>query len=306
MSYGFLATNANGQVLVSSQTRNLHFVGKAPVNRLVKTFDGYGGLRNWAYQISCNVTPMPFFSAPTSDYCGVSSVRNLGNSVWEIEVVRSGLSLQYPEIYVFADPRGATTNPDTNYGMQVMHTDGTLSFDSRRQPLAVVGGAAVAPPTNPSAPSSGGLTARFCSSNASSNFAPGAPNNFPASFSATKPIYFYPSIAQAQREVSVSETEKDCAGPKVYGECVLFEDKYYWTSNYWCFYRGGIRATTTSISCGWVAVDYGCNYTWKEKSTFLGIGIGSDSGAGGAWPYSNETLNLQSTPVIIADGANYD
>lgn len=306
MSFGFLTTNVYGQVLVSSQTRNLHFVGKAPVDRLVKAFDGYGGLRNWAYRIYCNVTPMPFFEMPTDDYFGISSVKQIGASWWEIEVVRSGYSLQYPEIYVFADPRGATTNPDTNYGMQVMHTDGSLSFDSRRQPLVVTGGVSVFPPANPSAPSAAGLTARQCGSDASGNLMPAYDNTFGVAIPGSRPIYFYPSIAQAQREVLVSEKVQDCTGFSVYGACLGFEDKYFYDSTYWCFYRGGIRRSGYSIKCGWIAVDFGCNWSYREKSKFIGFGIGSSSGSGGTWPYSNETLNLQSTPVIIADGANYD
>lgn len=305
MSYGFVATNVNGQVLVSSQTRNLHFVGKASVDRLVKSFDGYGGLRNWAYRINCNVTPMPFFTAPTSDYCGVSSVRRLSETIWEIEVVRSGFSLQYPEIYVFADPRGATTNPDTNYGMQVMHTDGTLSFDSRRDPLLITGGVFVSPPVNPSTPTSANLVGKYCLSDASTNFAPAYENTFEVSITDTNPIYFYSSIAQAQREIAVSEKERVCEFFDVYGICIGFLDKYFYDSRYWCFYRGGIKRVGNSIKCGWIAVDYGCNWTYRETNRFLGIGIGSSSGSGGTWPYSNETLNIQPTPVIIADGNNY-
>lgn len=306
MSYGFLAINDSGQVLISSDTRNLHFVGKAPVDRLVKAFNDYGGLRNWAYRINCSVTPMPFFSAPTEDYCAVSSVRNLGGSLWEIEVVRSGLSLQYPEIYVFADPRGVPVSSNDTYGMQVLQNDGTPAFDSRRQPLVVTGGLSVFPPTNPSAPSSSGLTARYCGSYASSNLAPQYANTFGANISAAKPIFFYPSIAQSQREVAVSETERSCTGFNPYGICIGFEDKYFYNSRYWCFYRGGIRRSGSSVACGWVAVDYGCNWDYREKEKFLGIGIGSSSGSGGSWPYSNETLNLQATPVIIANGASYD
>ena len=306
MTWGFLATNANGQVLVSSETRNLHFVGKATLSRVIRSFDGYGGLRHWAYQIACNVTPMPFFTMPTSDHYAVAAVRQIGAALWEIEVIRSGASGGYPEVYVFADPRGATTNPDTNYGMQVLMNDGTMAFDSRRDPLVVTGGVAVFPPANPSAPTPSGLSGRYCGSDAGNNFPLTDGNDFRVSIPDAKPIYFYPSIAQAQRQVSVSEKDRDCAGFDVYGICLGFEDRYFYDSTYWCFYRGGIRRSGDLIDCAWIPVEFGCNWAYREKGKLLGIGIGSSSGSGGEWPYSNETLNLQATPVIISNGALYD
>lgn len=382
MSYGFVATNANGQVLVSSATRNLHFVGKATLSRTIKSFDNYGGLRQWAYQISCNVTPMPFFTMPTQDYYAVAAVRQTGAAMWEIEVIRSGTSAGTPEVYVFADPRGATTNPDTNYGMQVFLPDGTLSFDSRRDPLVVTGGGSVAPPSNPMTGGPSSLSARYCGDGSNSiattpavpvngvyngpggiytdgsgiygwstssegdsylaYYAPATEDNlrtygfgedviaaiyptatqpatpagtviFPDtdsdySFTAvgSKPMFFYPSIAQAQREFEFSDTDRDCLGINVYGACIGFGDKYYYSSRYWAFFRSGIRYITGTLSCGWISVEYGCNWSYRDKSQLLGIGIGSSSSTGGAWPYSNETLNLTPTAFIVADAASHD
>lgn len=162
MSWGFLATNANGQVLVSSETRNLHFVGKAAYDRTINQFDGYGGLRHWAFRIACNVTPVPFFTMPTEDYYAVAAVRSVGPGAWEIEVIRSGIGNSVPEVYVFADPRGIARSPDTDYGMLVLRDDGTPSFDSRFKPLVITGGTNVAPPANPLDNPVTNVTARFC------------------------------------------------------------------------------------------------------------------------------------------------
>lgn len=162
MNWGFLATNENGQVLVSSETRNLHFVGKARLDRVINQFDGYGGLRHWAFRVSCKVTPVPFFTMPSDDYYAVAAVRQVDVSVWEIEVIRSGTGSSVPEVYVFSDPRGATNSPDTQYGMMVLNNDGTPSFDSRYKPLAITGGASVAPPDNPLTNPVTYVTARFC------------------------------------------------------------------------------------------------------------------------------------------------
>lgn len=162
MSWGFLATNATGQVLVSSETRNLHFVGKATYDRTINQFDGYGGLRHWAFRITCNVTPVPFFTMPTEDYYAVAAVRTTGPEVWEIEVIRSGTGNSVPEVYVFADPRGIARSPDTNYGMLVLRDDGTPSFDSRFKPLVITGGTNVAPPANPLTNPVTFVTAKYC------------------------------------------------------------------------------------------------------------------------------------------------
>lgn len=141
---------------------------------------------------------------------------------------------------------------------------------------------------------------------AGSTMGPDQKNDYPFTAVGYKPMFFYPSISQAQREFSFSETDRSCTGFNAYGNCIGFEDKYYYTSNYWAFYRSGVRYINGTLSCGWITVEFGCNWTYKEKEKFLGIGIGSDSGSGGTWPYSNETLNLTPTTVIVGNGGDYD
>lgn len=162
MSFGFLVTNDNGQVLVSSETRNLHYIGKADLHELVGSFDGYGGFREWSFRIQCNTTPVPFFTMPTEDFYAVAGVSSIGGSLWDIRVIRSGTSAGNPEVFVFADPRGFINPPDSAYGMQVLRDDGTASFDSRRQPLAITGGGTIKPPSNPLAAPPSNITAKFC------------------------------------------------------------------------------------------------------------------------------------------------
>lgn len=302
--WGFEATNDNGQVLVSSETRNLHFVGKARLDRIIKQFDGYGGLRHYAFRIDCLVTPVPFFTMPTEDYYGVVATRQVLPGVWEIEVLRSGTSALQPEVYVFSDPRG-TTARDTNYGMLVVRDDGTPSFDSRLSPLTITGGTSVAPPSNPLTVPPPWLSAQYCSSDAGGSMGPNNANTFAFPATGGKPIYFYPSIAQAEREFSFHEWQDECDGFD-YGVCIGYSRAYDWYSYYWAFYRGGIRHVGDYLFAGWITAEFGCNWTYSKKGSVLGIGIGGASGIGGKWPYSNETLNLTPTAVITANGANYD
>lgn len=304
MKWGFEAKNANGQVLVSSETRNLHFVGKARLDRIIRQFNGYGGLRHYAFRINCKVTPVPFFTMPTVDYYGVAAVREVSAGLWEIEVLRSGTSAIQPEVYVFSDPRGVTER-DTNYGMLVMRDDGTPSFDSRLGPLAVSGGITVTPPSNPLTVPPPWLSAKYCGSDAGSTMGPNTSNTYSSPALGAKPIFFYPSIAQAEREFSFHEWEDKCDGFK-YGICVGYSRAYDWYSYYWAFYRGGIRCVGGYLFAGWITTEFGCNWTYSKKGALIGIGTGGDSGSGGRWPYSNETLNLTPTAVITANGARYD
>lgn len=306
MTVGFLALNNNNQVLVSSDTRNLHFIGKASYYQTVKQFDGYGGLRQVTFRITCNVTPVPFFTMPTADAYGVSAVRQIDSTTWEIEVIRSGTGDTIPEVYVFCDPRGFSSARDSNYGMLVLANDGTPSFDSRLSPLIVTNGFTVTQSSNPLT-ATPYLDPKYCASDAGSQL---GPNNDGTSASyiqtETKPIFFYPTLAQAEREFAFNASEEKCDGFDAYGNCVGAKRLYSWNSRYWAFYRGGIKLSSGSVTASWITCDYGCNWDYKKDSSFLGIGTGGSSGSSGTWPYSNETLNLVPISVIVGDGAYYD
>jgi hypothetical protein len=116
MSYGFQATNDNNQVLISSETKNLHFIQKltGPRNTTVSASDPdagiiystniNGGIRRWRYTATCANTPVPFFTMPTNDFYGILRIVNKNNSRWDIEILRSGTSPTVPELYIFSDP----------------------------------------------------------------------------------------------------------------------------------------------------------------------------------------------------------
>lgn len=308
-TWGFEALNNFGQVLVSSETRNLHFVGKAGLNRLIRQFDGYGGLRHYAFWIDCEVTPVPFFTMPTNDYYGVVAVREISlypdRKTWEIEVIRSGTSAIVPEVYVFSDPRGVIGR-NTDYGMLVLRDDGTPSFDSRLKPLTVTGGISVAPPANPLTFAPDTLSAKYCESDPADQMGPDNHNTYQFTAPGNKPIFYYPSIAQAEREFAFYASEEECDGFDVYNNCVGAKRLYSWNSYYWAFYRGGIRYVGGYLFNGWITAQFGCHWTYDKDSSFIGIGTGGASGDAGQWPYSNETLNLTPTAVITGNGLRYD
>jgi len=309
MSFGFLALNNNNQVLVSSDTRNLHFVGKyASPQYLDFSSDNYGGIRIARFRVQCSVYPVPFFTMPTAEYYGITRITDVGGGYWDIEMIRSGTSNTLaPELYVFADPRAGSSTE--RYGMQVFRDDGSLSFDSRLSPLAVTGGVAVTHPSNPRPTFPYGLNAQYCGSSeadAGGHFAPTEYNSFsPGGIVSAKPMFFYSSLAQAEREASYATSDDDCLGSDKLGICIT-RTTYDWNSNYWAFYRGGIRWTGLVIRAGWIAVKFGCNWRYEQDDSLLGIGTGGSSGSSGSWPYSNETLNLAASTVLIADASRYD
>lgn len=307
MSVGFLALNNNNQVLVSEQTRNLHFIGKATyTNNQGHAY--YGGLCKFLYRINSTIPVVPFFTAPTLDYYAITSIKPVENNTqFEIELIRSGtnLSTNIPEVYVFADPRASTaTDP---YGFLVYAADGTPAFDSRLRPLAIVNGITVTPPSNPRLAAIPYLDPKTCGSTDQNAFTSDVNSQTQLGQQATKEIFSYMSLPQAQREVTYATSEEECDGIDAYGNCAGAKRIYSWDSTYWAFYRGGIRRFgTQSIDAGWICVSYGCNWRYSQDSSFIGIGTGGESGQGGTWPYSNETLNLVASPVLIANGARYD
>lgn len=303
MSHGFLAVNNSNQVLISSDTRNLHLVTKSTSPSVTDSSSAYGGFVELTYTIQSSVTPVPFFTMPTGDYYGIAGVKNTTGDTWEIRVIRSGTSSTYPELYVFADPR-AVTATDT-HGMQVFRDDGTASFDSRRRPLAVTGGTAVSHTSNPRS-SIPGLGSRYCSSGTGNGgFTPDTENGPYGVSVPAKPMYHYSSLAQAEREAAFYSKDESCTGVD-YGICIGYSTTDEYWSHYWAFYRGGIRYSSGNLYAGWIVVRGGCWWTTYSDSSFVGIGTGSDSGNGGQSPYSNDTINLASTAVIIGDASRYD
>jgi len=309
MSYGFLALNDNNEVLVSSDTRNLHFLGKytTPASTVYST-NTHGGFRHWKYTVTSSRVPVVFMYMPTTEYYAVvRTTTGSASNTYDIEVIRSGTSSTTPDVYVFADPRASTATD--NYGLVVYKDDGTAAFDSRLRPLAVTGGVVVTHPSNPKGSISSSLDCKNCNSSnsaAGSVFAPDQFNTYAVSGQPSKPMFFFASLAQAQREAYHSCNEWECDGISVKGNCVGVEREYKWESFYWTFYRGGISWDSGNVKAGWVSAAFGCRWTYQKDSAFIGIGTGGDSGSGGEWPYTNETINLQNNAVIIGDASRYD
>lgn len=300
-AYGFTASNQFGKVLVSSDTKNLHFIGKAVLYRTVVNSSNCGGMYRWEFLINCIDYPTPFMTV-NGGYTGITAVRS-SDIGWKIEIISTSSII--PEVYVFAPARSATFTGD--YGVQVFRNDGSVSFDSRGGPLSLLATQMVQPSTNPRQAAISGSPWE-CRSMPNSSLAPDTSIDYylDAFADGVKIIYHYASIAQAERE------QEFTTGRWSEGGCADRREYELW-STYWAFYRAGLKIRKgpngyTVAECGWVPVDAGCyQRRYESGRTFIGIGIGGGgTSTGGRWPFQNETLNLQPTLMMISDANLYD
>jgi len=324
MTFGIEFLNENGQILISDGLKTLHFWGKPSAN-LASSDSTAGGSFLYTYfvTVSSSYVPVPFFTIPNTSSQLVGNTRvnyQNNNNRWRIEILTNVQSA--PEVYVFIEPNAAITQQD--FGAQLFNGGGVMTFDSGRLPLTVEAAFDSANwPSDPSPnASASGLSARYCggedSATFSSNFTP--TNTSTISGTATlpaKPIFFYPSTAQSQRMEAASEQNGYCKNFGHSGLCLGTYRNEAWYSAYWAFYRGGIgRSGSSNLKAGWITRDYDCyhDYAFRD-TTSIGINVGdlfgifdneSGSATGGTFPYTNESINLTSNPILVADGAKYD
>lgn len=304
MSNGFLTVNGNSQILISSDTKNLHFVGVYTYpTSYIKNETGYGGINIVNYRVNCLVTPVPFFTMPnTSCFYAIGRITQVTASTWDIEVVKSGTNADYPELYVFSDPAGATVSG--SYGMAVYKDDGSVSFDSRLSPLAITHSLNIAQPAPPrTAIPYNTLDSTTCNSEGGASTTAFVPTNYNTYTFTTplpaKPMFFFASLAQATSTTSAYHN---------YDTNYIFYREYEeWWSTYWAFYRGAVKVnSSTSILAGWVGINHGCNWDYHRSNSLLGVPVKSDNPNGGQPPYNDDTINLSSTSFLVGDASRYD
>ena len=218
MSYGFTATNKSGQVLVSKDAKNLHFYGKAPFSKTVLASSNFGGQYRWEYTTNCIDYPAPFMSV-NGGKSGVTAVRGSSRN-WVVEVISSAPTP--PEVYVFTPvtsifQNGVALTPTAKadvYGVRVIRDDGTAAFDSRASPLAIFGAVNVQSPSNPKVGAIDGRSGGgnnpsdpswYCNINPNNSLASDSSRSYtvpntPSDFTLGNVLFFYNSLAQAQRQ----------------------------------------------------------------------------------------------------------
>jgi len=312
MSYGFKTlTNNNGQVLVSEDTKNLHFTNQKLNPVAIKRKSGLGNRSTlYTYIYNGPGIPTPFFSLPTAGSIGgITRITNTSTNVWEIELIFAGSEYaDSPQVYIFCEPQYISTTE--TYGLKVLNKDNvTPSFDSRLSPLVISATATITHSTKPCSAPKYKLSAYNCESGinaAEGNLEPNSAIKYAITGTMPlKPLFLYYSVAQAQQQETYTVVERKSD--------LIQTRTHTFVSTYWAFYRGAIGATSLtnpppSIIADWAVGSSNC-YSTKDSSysTFGGlIDSGNKFNAQGAWPYSNETINPQSILVSIAPGEFYD
>lgn len=331
MSFGIQFSNKYGNVLISSETKTLHFYGRfsTPISsEYTELYDGvlYDlGRAVWVFEIplSTAYTPVPFFTIPhhsvydyAQQYIGITRIWQYDGK-WRIEVL-SNMNFT-PELYIFTQPAGAPSYGD--YGITVRDRNGSVNFDSAKAPLVPAGeysGFTMAGP--PANATNKNLSARNGSSLGNAQFwLQFMPTKRTAITPNTplpnKPIFGYMSTPQAQLSVENHEYRRDCIRriELIFDSyCVKYRDQA-WISRYWTYYRTGISRQNAA----WIPRDWNAAHRYKSEDGYylLGFDIGSMSGlldtdpqnsSGGKHPYENDWFNLEQPPIIFADAEMYD
>jgi hypothetical protein len=207
-----------------------------------------------------------------------------------------------------------------NMGLVVYGPNGPTDvahFDSRFSPLVVIGGANVIPPPAPfvNALPSGNDAGKGYQCNfiggMQDYMRPVTTSTGLAVPASSKPIYSYSAMAQCERETIV--TWEQSGGGEYYFNGIFdngFRQRWtiYHSSKYWAFYRGAITKVGAAVYTTWAVAAYSCGYksngsgfnSWSQSSD------GDASWSAGSWPYSNKTLNMRASPVIVSNGTLYD
>jgi len=321
MAYGFEAKNDNGKVIINDTIENLHFIGKATRGSCdvadggdsYNDFPGYSGSNDSLdgkvihyYTITCSGTPVAFIKP--NDYSRWHGIikQSVSGTTWSFDVIISGESQSNPpDLYCFVNADDIPVPSGETYGMQVFKSNGsTKTFDSRRQPLAITGGANVVAPSDPT--NSSGLpgTSSGHSWNYSSNDHDFRCTNryneyTDSNINTSNTMFACPSLAQAVYKRQMHGHKRSCG---FLGCCC---QDHYSTAAWWAMYRSAFRLRTNKFDAGWSV--YAAGYSFSSSFESGGwFGGGGGSYSTGSMPYTAKTINLQSNAYIIADSSRYD
>ena len=229
MAHGLLVKNDDDEVLIDSDFKHYHFLGKYNHTSVTQVPDILeGGVANGAqgsnankgmqnmpskgeiykYTVAVNgLIPPICFIKPTSTgssapFTGIVLTKQVSTN-WEIWVFQSTVTSASPVLYCFAPLSQISNSTSTTHGLKTFDSSGVATFDSRFKPLRVVGGGDITSPTTAHTGSSGSGFTVSLSVNASS-----ASTSFTTQSSASDLIYYCPSIAHACQQYTYMEADE--------------------------------------------------------------------------------------------------
>ena len=330
MSYGFSATNNSGEVIISDETENMHFIGKAtrigsPTEHVANWHTvGYGGalannLEGYAefdYTINTSGIPLVFIRPASSMYDRFHALITQSNSgsTWSFKIIVSGppnstqvnVAAAEPQLYIFVNANDAPV-PGGDYGLIVYKADGTTkTFDSRIPPLAIKhSGTGISPscPVNQGCPGiSTGYPWNYATLDWDFRSGNGDKyNSYSVSGTYTNLMFSAPSMAQAAYKRQIEGYK--CSSIPWYqgGGC----QQHWSTAMWWVMYRQTFRIRSGYFDFGWTnfAIGYSFSSTYESGGWFGG---GGGSYSSGTMPFNPQTINNVSNTYLIADATRYD
>lgn len=135
MTYGTVVVNNAGSLAITDSSTNYHYMGSYNAYTTFAGTDGFarnGLLRFAYYSVSAQNKPIIFAEPSGTNNFALYAVTNTGANAYRVLFVYQGTP---PRIHAFSTLN--TSSPAENYGFAIYRADGTLAFDSSRQPLAV-------------------------------------------------------------------------------------------------------------------------------------------------------------------------
>ena len=139
MSYGFRVKNNSGNILVSDETYNLVYLGKATFIGVTYTFTSVLNIPTFEvselkYEINSGGAPIvPFLYNPNSGgnsnrsaFGGIANLELVGN-IWTLYIYIDRFASFVPTVYCF---RRIASAPLTGYGMAVFDASGAQTYNT--------------------------------------------------------------------------------------------------------------------------------------------------------------------------------
>jgi hypothetical protein len=320
-TYGFVAHNDFGDVLISSEVVTTHYGGtcthvgyEQDTNRFT-SFPGYSGGNNTLdgrvihkYEYT-NPYPQILFIRPANYDLGYAIISQSqgANNVWTILVLQWGSVSYPPTLMAFVAPWTLTVPPDEKWGLQVLSSTGVVYFDSRLYPLSVDESASISPPAIP------------CGSGTAPSHTSGMPWNSSAldySFSAagrwhTNPIVtnVAPSkLAFAVPSLTQAVYSRRMSGHKLSRSQSMYDSDqhHYSEALWWVMYRNlyKIDVASKQFVSGWGthAAGYHFSSAWESGGWTGGSGGSVEYGS---QPYTSKTINQGSSGYMLIDATRY-
>ena len=276
MTVGIQAFNNSGNVLIDSELKNYHFIGKLDPTTSWQMPDILGGTAGkksspdymdasqaqgtvYVFRVYCDGDKPPVcFIKPndSSDTVYTSQIKCIRDGTyWEVWILRTGGASGTPQLYCFTTPDQRLDISNDSYGAQVFNANGEVSFDSRAKPLRVVASGSISVPL---LPHTGSLGSAY-NVNLEVNIPPSTVQTG-VNFADNDGIYYCPCLANAEQEYSYYGNF-DWFDGFLIGVTHMVRRQDVW----WCFYRGGYRLTATEMQGNWITFLGG--HVWDQADS---------------------------------------